>query len=1224
MLDRDFQDGDYPTGTMHGRNAGMPPPPLGELRIPKNRSMGNLPAQMAATTTTTTEQLPSRARLSFDAGPSMEHDSTTKLPIMTEHEHGLGASGLRRIRQQHPLRHPTSPSTPSPQLGGFGGPPLYAPTPLSLPVSRITSVSSTRPASPELTAHEDLTRFPSESLHSFSFTHQSEEPIHSRQNVLRRSIEFMRDRPGWAANNPGLVNAQAKISGDIEAQSMMELLARGHAMPGSVEGGKVPGWPQASGPLTGPAEVDGVNPFDTAELLRSDSPEPIEKSPRGDGVDADISPDHLEPLRNGDGSAATSPWSRKSPTPGGAVEASVASIPPKAGVASSARPPPPRGGRLGLKRTYTDLAPLSLQDKLMDTLAVPYLATESAINAQLSPTFIPGAALPATQTATSATPPSAVLHAHSSRWAPAAQAIFTTDASAPWTILAANDLACLVFGVTKAEVRKVGILEVVREDRRAWLEERLRGPQLDESIGKARDTSSSSRMSNGATNNVSPAMGKGVTAQLLSKPSWRARRAQTEHSKAAKPTNKTNPNDRHHANHRSRGVLLCGDVVPIQKRNGATGAASLWVKEKRGGLVWVLEEITENVAHLELDDSGRVVAESGATSAVWGYEKGLSHLDVSRLIPEIPRKTNGRGGGVDYGAASKLQHFALRNAEEVHIPSTIEVLPDLQGLRVSSYPHIAGMMVVSASDLTITSSNAVFSAALFGRSQPDGLPVTNLIPDFDKVLDVLFRENLFEPVDGLVIPEYSFRRARALLALREGQSDAAMALLRPNGLPAKHRDGSEIKVDVQMRVVKSSNVAEVVGSDGVIEEAVEEDGIGNDSLLSRVATSAGVMYALWITYSRRLHAIGPSLGPTSSLLVPPDTPPHQPSPGQTQRASTPPDLIMDDMAVSKSNGVEVAEPIAEVVSESILSTPTPHVEPSSMVCEKPMTKAIKTPTTTTTTTIEARRKKTIDDFIILEDMGQGAYGQVKLARDKSNNSRKMVLKYVTKRRILVDTWTRDRRLGTVPLEIHVLDYLRRDGLKHPNIVEMSDFFEDDMNYYIEMVPHGLPGMDLFDYIELRVTMDESECRSIFRQVVNAVHHLHTKALVVHRDIKDENVILDGEGNIKLIDFGSATYIKNGPFDVFVGTIDYAAPEVLAGRPYGGREQDVWALGILLYTIVYKENPFYSIDEIMDHGLRVPFILSEDCIDLIRLMLNRDVEQRMGIEEVVEHGWLVEN
>jgi protein-serine/threonine kinase len=85
-------------------------------------------------------------------------------------------------------------------------------------------------------------------------------------------------------------------------------------------------------------------------------------------------------------------------------------------------------------------------------------------------------------------------------------------------------------------------------------------------------------------------------------------------------------------------------------------------------------------------------------------------------------------------------------------------------------------------------------------------------------------------------------------------------------------------------------------------------------------------------------------------------------------------------------------------------------------------------------------------------------------------------------------------------------------------------------------------------------------------------------------------------------------------------IDYAAPEVLAGKAYRGKEQDVWALGILLYTIVYKENPFYSIDEIMDHDLRVPHIVSEDNLDLIRLMLDRDVERRITISQVLEHPW----
>ena len=65
---------------------------------------------------------------------------------------------------------------------------------------------------------------------------------------------------------------------------------------------------------------------------------------------------------------------------------------------------------------------------------------------------------------------------------------------------------------------------------------------------------------------------------------------------------------------------------------------------------------------------------------------------------------------------------------------------------------------------------------------------------------------------------------------------------------------------------------------------------------------------------------------------------------------------------------------------------------------------------------------------------------------------------------------------------------------------------------------------------------------------------------------------------------------------------------------------MWALGILLYTIIYKENPFYSIDEIMDRDLRVPYTISDNSIDLIRHMLDRDVSRRLEIDGVLAHPW----
>ena len=557
-------------------------------------------------------------------------------------------------------------------------------------------------------------------------------------------------------------------------------------------------------------------------------------------------------------------------------------------------------------------------------------------------------------------------------------------------------------------------------------------------------------------------------------------------------------------------------------------------------MIWVLEEIHEDVAILGLGEEGDVESLSGALGAIWGDENLKPGMDVGKLIPRIPRQGfDARTGEIDYMEIAKRKYYTCRNCDRINIPATVEQVRGSAELRVSSFPHIAGIVVVSTESLTIKSSNSVFCGALFGYEKPNGMSINNLLPDFDKVLKILTEEDGVQLVEGIVIPEHSFRKASAFLALREGRPDAASSFLRPEGLSARHRDGSELKIDIQMRVVKSEKQT-TTSEEAVIEDTEDDSEAGESSDRFAVARSE-MVYALWITYSRHLHASRTNVGTSSPLLSGTVTPLHQPSPGQTP-AHTPLEIQSDSDEGPKAAPKEesAASSLTRQLKEAAFSAAAKLTGSALKPSESPKEQApVAKPA-------ESVPKKTIDDFVILEEMGQGAYGQVKLARYR-NSSKKCVLKYVTKRRILVDTWTRDRRLGTVPLEIHVLDYLRRDGFKHPNIVEMEDFFEDDVNYYIEMVPHGLPGMDLFDYIELRTNMDEQESRSIFVQVARAIHHLHTKALVVHRDIKDENVILDGEGRIKLIDFGSAAYIKSGPFDVFVGTIGRFPPVVRSSR-----------------------------------------------------------------------------
>lgn len=381
---------------------------------------------------------------------------------MTEHEHGLGASGLRRIRQQLP-RAPILPISESSSRAASTG---ARSSSMTLPFAgRAASIAiPSGPSSPTLPFTEDLTRFPSESLHSFSFAHQSDEFIHNRQNVLKRSVEFMSHKLGWGKTNAGIASAQARVSGDAEMQGMLELLAKAKLVgANNIGSGQEQG---RGGALTGPATAqDSRNVFDASFAIRSESPEGMESCPPSPKSSKEAL-SSLDTLREDD---LQSTDAQKSLASALENDSEPSSRTPTNESRTTTKTSPPITRRQSLKRTFTDLEPLNLQNKLMDAMSQPYIATDSLRESTFSPP------IPQTTSATAFGPHSLgpANHSHSSRWAPAAQAIFTTESASPYTILAANDLACLVFGVTSAEVRKMGILEVVQKERRAWLEEKL-------------------------------------------------------------------------------------------------------------------------------------------------------------------------------------------------------------------------------------------------------------------------------------------------------------------------------------------------------------------------------------------------------------------------------------------------------------------------------------------------------------------------------------------------------------------------------------------------------------------------------------------------------------------------------------------------------------------------------------------------------------------------------
>ncbi|KAG9302331.1 hypothetical protein G9A89_008823 [Geosiphon pyriformis] len=661
-------------------------------------------------------------------------------------------------------------------------------------------------------------------------------------------------------------------------------------------------------------------------------------------------------------------------------------------------------------------------------------------------------------------------------------------------------------------------------------------------------------------------------------------------------------------------VLACGKVIPIQKRNKETSAASLWLKGKCDDcgntiFIWIFEEIIESVMDVQIDNNGMIIEATGEVKALYGYNsEDLVGVYIVDLIPALPTispsdtdgdhlmtelesaKNNASGSptrGLDIEQINRTKFYGSRSKNGGNFPIIGKISSSIQKqdsniaetlsselfrLKIISIPTIAGVITAHASGI-IQSCNSDFVKYLFGVSGQELIGKRNintLLPQFPRLIDILAAEHAL--VEGIVISENTFRHAVAMLSSPPSPKHSTCTLLKdftvnppvqgPSGIIAIHRDGTEFEVDIQMRVVESP----------------EEP-----------------LHALWITYDRTVNCAAGAVEEQIEAH-------WQPAQKEEDEEKFPIDKFLaagGKPPITGSSNGKVDQ--RQITTPPVLS-PNQEMENFDPYMYSAITQG-----------------KTINDFNIIENLGQGAYGQVKLAFDRKDpDQKRVVLKYVVKARILVDCWTRDKILGTVPLEIHILHTLRR--IPHPNIVQMVDFFEDEDHYYIEMGLHGA-GMDLFDYIDMNQHMPEGEVKSIFRQVARAIQHLHHNK-IVHRDIKDENVILDEHGNVQLIDFGSSAYIKEGrKYDTFCGTLDYAAPEVLTGKKYDGPPQDIWALGILLYTLMYQENPFYNIDEILEHDLRIPFILSEGALDLVKRMLNRNVDLRPTIDDVLSHPWL---
>ncbi|KAI3854699.1 hypothetical protein MKX03_020253 [Papaver bracteatum] len=307
-----------------------------------------------------------------------------------------------------------------------------------------------------------------------------------------------------------------------------------------------------------------------------------------------------------------------------------------------------------------------------------------------------------------------------------------------------------------------------------------------------------------------------------------------------------------------------------------------------------------------------------------------------------------------------------------------------------------------------------------------------------------------------------------------------------------------------------------------------------------------------------------------------------------------------------------------------------------------------------------RHKMGADDFELLTMIGKGAFGEVRVCREKTSGN-VYAMKKLKKSEML-----RRGQVEHVKAERNLLAEVDSNC-----IVKLYCSFQDDEFLYLIM--EYLPGGDMMTLLMRKDTLTEDEARFYVGETVLAIESIH-KHNYIHRDIKPDNLLLDRYGHMKLSDFGlckpldcsnlqeddfSAANNANGSQQndegstrpkrtqqeqlqhwqrnrrmlaySTVGTPDYIAPEVLLKKGYG-MECDWWSLGAIMYEMLVGYPPFYSDEpmstcrKIVNWKTHLKFPeeakLSPEAKDLISKLLC-NVDQRLGTngaDEIKAHSW----
>ena len=206
--------------------------------------------------------------------------------------------------------------------------------------------------------------------------------------------------------------------------------------------------------------------------------------------------------------------------------------------------------------------------------------------------------------------------------------------------------------------------------------------------------------------------------------------------------------------------------------------------------------------------------------------------------------------------------------------------------------------------------------------------------------------------------------------------------------------------------------------------------------------------------------------------------------------------------------------------------------------------------------------KTIGNLRIISEIGKGGMGVVYLAEH-------MTLKKKFAVKSLSSELTQDPQFR----ERFYQEAQNQALLDHPNIVQATDFFEENSQFFFVM--EYVDGQDLGEIIRTKGNLQEKEALSIFKDILQGLNLAHDKG-IIHRDVKPSNILIDKSGRARIMDFGIAVMVGGQRLTATgttVGSPCYMSPEQIVHPQNIDHRSDVYSAGIFLYEMLVGDVPF---------------------------------------------------